>query len=351
VPLSRPAILQANEQENQTETLVTFEYVSSSREQPHSILFVGGLGDGLATTSYTADLVRSLQPTQWSFFTLNLTSSYQAWGLGHLDRDTDEIAQCIRYIKSYKNAKFGHSKLVLMGHSTGSQCVMHYLSRPNPHTGVSLFDPDLQHIQRLAVDGAIMQAPVSDREAIQWVLQHGFGDKSQSEVRAVYKNLDTMAKKAALHNTSSDTMLPISMTCQIGYPPNTPLSCRRFLSLTSPESPESPSEDDLFSSDLAEAQLRKTFGMIKKRGLLKHKLMVLISGADQSVPDWINKEVLLSKWKNATNQNQSTGIWDGEHSGVIPGASHALSDDGQEESRKLLIEKVLSYLQTVELCS
>ncbi|KAF4965901.1 hypothetical protein F66182_17992, partial [Fusarium sp. NRRL 66182] len=76
-----------------TETLVTFEYTSSAVQQPHSILFVGGLGDGLATTSYTSDLVRALQPTQWSLFTLNLTSSYQSWGLGHLDRDTDEIAQ------------------------------------------------------------------------------------------------------------------------------------------------------------------------------------------------------------------------------------------------------------------
>lgn len=288
-----------------------------------------------------------LQPTEWSFFTLNLTSSYQAWGLGHLDRDTDEIAQCIRYIKSYKNAKYGHSKLILMGHSTGSQCVMHYLSRPNPHTFNPPFDPELQHVERLALDGAIMQAPVSDREAIQWVLHHGIGGKSRSEVRAVYEKLETMAKEAALDNTSSDTMLPISMTSQIGYSSNTPLSCRRFLSLTSPESPESPSEDDLFSSDLADEQLGKTFGMIKPLGLLKHKLMVLISGADQSVPDWINKEDLLSRWKNATNQNQFVGIWDGEHSGLIPGASHALSNDDQAEPRKLLAERVLGYLRTI----
>lgn len=333
---------------NQTETLVTFEYTSSSTQQPHSILFVGGLGDGLATTSYTADLIRALQPTEWSFFTLNLTSSYQAWGLGHLDRDTDEIAQCIRYIKSYKNAKFGNSKLILMGHSTGSQCVIHYLTRPNPHTFIPPFDPELQHVERLALDGAIMQAPVSDREAIQWVLHHGIGGKSQSEVRAIYEKLKSIAKESTLHGTSSDVMLPISMTSQIGYPPNTPLSCRRFLSLISPESPGSPSEDDLFSSDLTDDQLGRTFGMIKQQGLLKHKLMVLISGADQSMPDWINKEELLSRWKNATNQNQSTGMWDGEHSGVIPDASHALSNDDQAEPRKFLVDKVLSYLQTVE---
>ncbi|KAL6797922.1 DUF1749 domain-containing protein [Trichoderma sp. SZMC 28012] len=330
-----------------TETLVTFEYTSSATRQPHSILFVGGLGDGLATTSYTADIVRALQPTEWSFFTLNLTSSYQAWGLGHLDRDTDEIAQCIRYIKSYKNAKYGHSKLILMGHSTGSQCVIHYLSKPNPHTFEPPFDPELQHVERLALDGAIMQAAVSDREAIQWVLHHGIGGRSPSQVKAVYEKLAAMAKEAAVSDPSSDTMLPISMTSQIGYPANTPLSSRRFLSLTSPESPKSPSDDDLFSSDLTDEQLGKTFGMINQRGLLKHKLMVLLSGADQSVPDWINKEELLARWKKATNLNSSVEIWDEEHSGLIPGASHALSNDDQAEPRKFLVGKVLGYLETL----
>ncbi|KAL6880034.1 DUF1749 domain-containing protein [Trichoderma longibrachiatum] len=331
-----------------TETLVTFEYTSSSARQPHSILFVGGLGDGLATTSYTSDLVRALQPTEWSFFTLNLTSSYQAWGLGHLDRDTDEIAQCIRYIKSYKNSKYGYSKLILMGHSTGSQCVLHYLSRPNPHVFVPPFDPELEHVERLALDGAIMQAPVSDREAIQWVLHHGFGGKSGAELKSVYETLQTMAKDAALKNPSSDSMLPMWMTSQIGYPSNTPLSCRRFLSLTSPESPASPSDDDVFSSDLTDEQLKKTFGMVKQRGLLKHKLMVLISGADQSVPDWVDKEKLLSRWKNATNQGQLVGQWDEEHSGLIPDASHALSNDDQAEPRKFLVERVLGYLKRLE---
>lgn len=39
-----------------------------------------------------------------------------------------------------------HKKIVIMGHSTGSQDVIHYL------------------LNRTGVDGGIMQAPVSDRE-------------------------------------------------------------------------------------------------------------------------------------------------------------------------------------------
>ena len=105
-----------------------------------------------------ADLVKALQKTEWSVFSLNLTSSYQSWGLGHLDRDTNELAQCLNYIKDYKSEKYGAGKIVLMGHSTGSQCVLHYLSRPNPHTTTPAFDSGLQHIKRMPLDGAIMQA-------------------------------------------------------------------------------------------------------------------------------------------------------------------------------------------------
>ncbi|KAJ5606381.1 DUF1749-domain-containing protein [Penicillium lagena] len=329
-----------------TESLVTFEYVSSSIRQPHSLLFIGGLGDGMATTSYMSDLVRALQPTEWSLFTINLTSSYQSWGLGHLDRDTTEIAQCVQYIKDYKTSKFGNGKVVLMGHSTGSQCVLHYLSRPNPHPSVPTFDSELANIKRLEIDGAIMQAPVSDREAIALCMKHGFKGRSSSEIQELWKKLEDMAKEAIHQEESYDTLLPLWMTSSI-YPSNTPISARRLLSLLSPGSPKSPSEDDLFSSDLSDEQFQKTFGMVQQRGLLKHKLMVLISGADQAVPDWVDKEDLLRRWKNATDYTGSQ-IWDQDHSAVVPGASHALSNDDQAEPRKFLVEKVLGYLQTAE---
>lgn len=292
--------------------------------------------------------MRAFEPTEWSLFTLNLTSSGQAWGVGHLDRDTDEVAQCLRYIQEYKRAKFGGGggKVVVMGHSTGSQCVLHYLHRPNPHTAVPLFDPYLEHVERPVLDGAIMQAPVSDREAIRWVLQHGIGDRAPEACRAAYDEMEALAKRAAQRNELDSAMLPLALVNVI-YPPNTPISCRRFLSLVSPESPGSPGEDDLFSSDIGDEQLGKTFGMIQKQGLLKHKLMVLHSGADQAVPDWVDKGKLLDRWRDATNHNGKFDVWDQEFSGVIPNASHALSNDDQAEPRQWLVDRVLKYLETV----
>jgi hypothetical protein len=329
--------------------LVTFEYTGSTVRKPHSLLFVGGLGDGMATTSYMSALVYALQPTQWSLFTINLTSSYQAWGLGHLDRDTTEIAQCIEYVNEYKQAKFGGGgKVVLMGHSTGSQDVLHYLYRSNPHTSLSSFDKDLQHMKRPAIDGAIMQAPVSDREAIHWVLEKGIGGKAASDCRAAYEKLIAIAQEEARNNRACDTLLPLDITSQLGYPASHPVSCRRFLSLVSPDSPNTPQEDDLFSSDISDEQLDKTFGMIHERALLRYKLLVMPSGADQAVPDWIDKAKLLARWQKAADRNGSAQIWDTENSGPIPNASHALSNDDQAEPRQYLVEKVQNYLSGLE---
>jgi hypothetical protein len=329
--------------------LVTFEYTGSTVRKPHSLLFVGGLGDGMATTSYMSALVYALQPTQWSLFTINLTSSYQAWGLGHLDRDTTEIAQCIEYVNEYKQAKFGGGgKVVLMGHSTGSQDVLHYLYRSNPHTSLSSFDKDLQHMMRPAIDGAIMQAPVSDREAIHWVLEKGIGGKAASDCRAAYEKLIAIAQEEARNNRACDTLLPLDITSQLGYPASHPVSCRRFLSLVSPDSPNTPQEDDLFSSDISDEQLDKTFGMIHERALLRYKLLVMPSGADQAVPDWIDKAKLLARWQKAADRNGSAQIWDTENSGPIPNASHALSNDDQAEPRQYLVEKVQNYLSGLE---
>jgi hypothetical protein len=48
----------------------------------------------------------------------------------------------------------GKSTIVLMGHSTGTQDIMTYLLTPHPHPPT------------IAINGAILQAPVSDRQAL-----------------------------------------------------------------------------------------------------------------------------------------------------------------------------------------
>lgn len=308
------------------------------------MLFVGGLGDGLATTPFTADLVRSLESTKWSLFTLNLTSSHCQWGLGHLDRDTEEIAQCVQYINKYKTAKFGGApKVVIMGHSTGSQCVLHYLYRPNPHRHKSPFDPYLEHRQRPPIDGAIMHAAVSDREAIMSVVRDGLGHSSAATVKAAWEQAQAFAANSDL---TKDTIIPLAMTAPIYG--NVPISCRRFISLASPTSPDLPEDDDLFSSDLSDEQLQRTFGRVRERGLLRSKLVVLASGCDPSVPDWVDKEKLIARWKAAAeNGAGDREVWDAERSGIIPNATHRMDGPEQAEPRALLCRRMVSYLESI----
>ena len=267
--------------------------------------------------------------------------------MGRLGTDIDEIAHTVNYIREYKTPVYGAGKVVVMGHSTGSQDVMHYLNCPNPRPEHPTFDKGREHITRPQIDGAIMQAPVSDREGILWVVKCGTARDSPETMRELYNKAVKDARENTYEdNDSVDTIVPLSVTGRIGYPATAPVSSRRFLSLVSPDSPEKPEEDDLFSSDLSDAQLQKTFGQVAVRGLLAQKLLVLYSGRDQSVPPWVNKEALLNRWKSAINAH-GREYWD-HRSMVIPNASHALSDTDQAEPRRILVERVTSYLDDVQ---
>ncbi|KAJ5493188.1 Fusarinine C esterase sidJ [Penicillium diatomitis] len=321
--------------------LVAFEFTSptSNSKKPHSLIFVGGLTDGLCTVPYVSKLAKALENTEWSLFSLLLTSSYNGFGTSSLDKDVEEISKCVHFVKELKADQVAGpskiaGKIAVMGHSTGSQDVLHYLYAPNPLSKPE-FDVGLDYVVRPKIDGAIMQAAVSDREVILDALKSA---NHQGEVTGAYKQLVNLAKTMPWTHNGKDAILPMDLTAVLGLPGDAPLSARRFLSLASPDSPDSPSEDDLFSSDLSDKRLEQTFGKIGTRGLLGSKLCVLQSANDEFCPSWIDKEALMERWKSAT---EAGGIeWDTEASGIVPGASHNVQDLGQED----LIERILRYL-------
>ncbi|KAL3473224.1 hypothetical protein BJX99DRAFT_272389 [Aspergillus californicus] len=337
------------------ERLVAFEYASSPTNgiKPHTLLFIGGLGDGLGTVDYLTDIIAALEETAWSVFSPVLSSAYGGWGMSGLGKDIDEIGLCVNYIRDYKSsieAAAKPGKIVLMGHSTGSQDVMQYISSANPRPPQP---PLVRHpILRPRIDGAIMQAPVSDRQAIQSALQEGNERFSPGELQKIYADATARAKQRPFETYDSlDTIVPLPVTACIGYPETTVVSSRRFLSLVSPESPRFPGEDDLFSSDLGEERLRKTFGMVGSRGVLGlgGKLLVLYSGRDPSVPGFVDKEGLVERWRRVTEEGErGQGVWHCE-SGIIPGASHTLSGRHQVEQRGVLVRKVMRFLSDTEL--
>lgn len=289
---------------------------------------------------YVAEIAKALEPTDWSLFSLVLSSSYLGWGIGSLDQDVEEIAQCVDFVRAHKARTTGSSgaapKVVVMGHSTGSQDVLHYLysENPLPHRPAGQeAGLDLKHLTRPVLDGAIMQAPMSDREA---VLHLGQTSAEPNEFRGAY---DQLVNFARLQDPTE--ILPLKLTGKVGFPGDTPINARRFLSLTSPDSPADPALDDLFSSDLTDQRLAETFGVVPTRGLVRGKLMALYSGSDEFAAPWVNKEALMKRWEKTIN----AGGWDkwDENSAVVAGASHNVKAEGQAE----LIERVLRYLNTV----
>lgn len=215
------------------------------------------------------------------------------------------MAQCVEYFKSLRP----NGKIVLMGNSTGCQDVLGYCSFEG---------------SRPLVDGAILQAPISDREAADFLYR-------PEEIR---KN-NEMAQQWVKEGREFDT-LPNHVSLPIL---GARCTARRWLSLASP-GPDHVGEDDMFSSDLDSGRLRSTFGIAGKRGVA---LMILYSGKDGFVPPTVDKEALVARMEKAFTD---AGGKLGKGSGILPGASHTINEEGIV--REELHKRVIEFLESVE---
>lgn len=102
------------------------------------VIFIGGLGDGLMAVPHIEPLAQRLQQHGWSLVQLLTSSSYDGWKIGSVERDAEEIGQCVGHLRL-----LGRKRIVLLGHSTGCQDVVQYHMHP-----------------RELVNGSILQAPV-----------------------------------------------------------------------------------------------------------------------------------------------------------------------------------------------
>jgi alpha-beta hydrolase superfamily lysophospholipase len=71
---------------------------------------------------YILMLSSELEKINWSLCQLHMRSSYLGFGTGSLQRDFEDISSCISYLLAN-----GKCRVVLMGHSTGSQNGIHYV--------------------------------------------------------------------------------------------------------------------------------------------------------------------------------------------------------------------------------
>jgi len=270
------------------------------------ILWIGGLFDTYHSTRYPYTLASSLPPS-WSLAQLLLSSSGLQWGVGSLDKDVAEISKAVAYFRNLKP----NGKIIVMGHSTGCQDAIHYVTSAAP-----------EGQQRAEIDGFILQAPVSDREAM---------------VSLMPKEKYNAANKLAQEYVDSGKGEDVLPGASIDFG-SCPVSARRWLSLASPDGK---GQDDYFSSDLPDERLKASFGKITP----KTPLLILYGEKDESVPAHVNKEAMVKRWvKIAEDAGAKV---DPQSTRLLDGASHNLNKD-PESVAQALCSRVNRFLDLVE---
>lgn len=283
---------------------MAFEHGVPGVSRVNTIIFIGGLGDGLLTVPYTAPLAKVL-PESYSLVEVLLGSSYAGWGVSSLDSDVKELSTCVAYFRGLRPG----GRIIFLGHSTGCQDVLHYLiSAGNP--------PD--------IDGGILQAPVSDREWIAFFLPQNIHDGCVKVAREY------------IEDGRGDDVLPINITGKLFQ---TPISANRWLSLASP-GPDHAGQDDYFSSDFDNERMRRIFGKV---GSTRTRLSLLCGGNDEYVPPNVDKHALIGKW--LTHIKDGGGVVD-DDAGIIKGASHNLGEGG--EPTEDLKRRILGFIDRLE---
>jgi len=291
--------------------LITFEHArpSSSTDAPNTILWIGGLGDGLLTVSYPTSIAESLPPT-WSLAEVLLRSSYNGWATGRLSRDARELGECVRYFRELRPGK----KIVLMGHSTGCQDIMEYLVGPDAKN-------------HPPIDGAILQGGVSDRQAWEDM------SRSEEEKKGLEEIVETA--KRMIEEGDEKAIVPLKGN-RVAQELGAPVTAYRTYSLLAKGG-----DDDYFSSDLEDEVLKSTFGKIPANT----SMCFLLGGEDPYIPASIDRPALIQRWTRLVREGG--GAVDDTNSGIVVGASHNLNGD-PDNVVKDLVNRVVRFVQKVE---
>ncbi|CAK9437062.1 uncharacterized protein LODBEIA_P15090 [Lodderomyces beijingensis] len=296
--------------------LTAFEFTGYSGEieteaAANILLFIGGLGNGLLNVPYLPALAEAASTRfhangggKWSLVQVLLGSAYSGWGTASLERDSSQLAKAIEYFRSYAGGR--RKKIVVMGHSTGCQNSLHYLS-----TVVAR----LESSSKAQIEGAILQAPVSDQEALR-ASYTGGGDFEQL-TQEVYDEYIA---------TGRDRELLPEKYRKIAF--NVPITAYRFYSLAAKRG-----DDDFFSSYLTQEDLKETFGKVSK------PLLLLYSGSDQFVPAHVDKQQVFENFEKAT----PASYWS-KYSRIIPGGTHDLGEGSEKDVILLLTEAVANFI-------
>ena len=251
-------------------TLCTDNNIEASTIRNKCIL-LGGLSDGLMPVPYTVNLLEEAcydPKDSWSLIQPILSSSYLGFGHGSLDNDVAELGELISHLAEDREA----SCLAIVGHSTGTQDIVHFLKHGRP---------DLVAM----VQAVALQAPVSDREAAT-VCDGACHTRHEEHMQDLNTHL-AIAQKMRDENQSQEMMPRKAFWA--------PITAARYLDLF-----EMNGRDDYFSSDLTDEQLAGRLGHIGALTTLQ-SCLVACSGSDEYVPKTVAIESLMLRLCSAMN--------------------------------------------------
>ena len=263
------------------------------KEPYGNVVLIPGLTDGPMSLRYTHQLAETLncygqdehtkigevcQPFRLLMPTLS--SSYLGFGVSSLKQDVEEIDALLDSVPMEERK---NSPLVLIGHSTGCQDLVRYMSGGANAKYVS---------------GVIFQAPVSDREGME--LEHG--------KEAIAKAREFAEAECAAGR--GQELMPRSTPGVF----NTPITCERYASLSGRMT-----DDDMFSSDLTEGELGEILGHLDVPSLW------VFSGDDEYVPPAVKADYggLARRIAGAADSSREGGK---SAPVIIEGGNHALSN-------------------------
>lgn len=290
-----------------TKGLVAAEF-SPDSSPAHFLIFVGGLGDGLLTVPYVpalAEAVRARFGGRVAVVQALISSSYLGFGTGSLERDARELAQLAVYLRTHRGG--ADSKVVLMGHSTGCQDAMEYVTKLSHRAD---FDA------RARLDGAVLQAPVSDSEAFAFLAPG-------AEV-ARY-----LAQAQELVAAGQGRELLPAGALDIAF--GAPLLAARFVALAAARG-----ADDYFSLYLTDDDHALTFARVRC------PLLVLVGGKDEFVPPAVDREALVAHWR----KNTPPEFWSAR-SKVVAGAVHNAGDGSDAGAADDVVNTAVEFLADV----
>ncbi|KAI9028213.1 hypothetical protein CLU79DRAFT_832624 [Phycomyces nitens] len=274
-----PGVLFTYDQESR---LTAFE----SEPHPNTLVFIGGLGDGYNAVPFLAPLQKQLANIGWSLTQVQLTSSNNGYGASSLAQDVQELDNLVRYLVNKRQK----SRIIFMGHSTGSQDCLLYSRRGE---------------MRKMVSGYILQAPVSDREGM------------EGEIPSLERYIE-MARTLCAER-KDDAWMP--------YELGIPITASRFFSLYAVGG-----DDDMFSSDLSDDFLKNLYKDVNS------PMLLLGSECDEFYKSTrISQRDLLNRFASFSPLVTSD---------IVPGADHSAT---QLDCQLYICQTVISFINQTDI--